>query len=240
MRYAILGDVHGNWEALSTVLEHAAAQGVTRYACIGDVVGYNAEPVRCLERLRELDCVTVLGNHDQYCSRDGQLSGLSPVAAEAVVWTRRQIDDGHREYLSGLPVKLSVDGFTLVHNTLRPRDEWDYTFNVGDAERSFSRQTDQLCLHGHTHVPVAFRKRDRVTLGMYRRLRIAPDTQYFVNVGSVGQPRDRDPRAAYVLYDTDRQEIELRRLQYDLRATQQKIARAGLPDWLATRLAFGI
>jgi predicted phosphodiesterase len=240
VKFAILGDIHGNWEALSVVLRDARAKGVTNYACVGDVVGYNADPIRCLDKLRELRCSLVRGNHDYYCSHGGGALHLNPVAASAIDWTRGQLDAERAGFLGGLRHSRDVEGFTIVHSTLDRADEWGYVLGIAEARASFREQKAALCFNGHTHIPVAFVSRGAIKVSIYEMLTVQPEHRYLVNVGSVGQPRDRDPRAAYVTYDVDSGVIELHRLGYDIRKAQDKIKKAGLPEWLSVRLMFGI
>ncbi|MBI2439920.1 MAG: metallophosphoesterase family protein [Lentisphaerae bacterium] len=237
--YAIFSDIHGNAEALSAVLKDAAEQRVTQYVCLGDVVGYNANPSECLEQMRALGCPIVRGNHDQYCSFDDDLTGFHPLAADAVGWTRRQLSAEQQKFLADLPLVRRVANFTAVHSTLDMPDMWGYVFESLEAEASFNYQMTTVCFYGHTHVPLAFEKASEVTGGLYNRLKISLEKKYFVNVGSIGQPRDGDNRASYAIYDLENKEIQLRRVPYELTATQEKIRKAGLPERLAVRLAIG-
>jgi len=239
LKYAILGDIHSNLEALHAVLDDAQAQGATRYACVGDIVGYNADPVPCLDIVRGLRCPIVRGNHDHYCSIDEALSGFHPMAADAVDWTRKQLPPEHRQFLQNLPYVSPVETFTLVHSTLDMPASWGYVFEALEAEASFTYQRTTACFFGHTHVPLAFEKFDMVRGGLYSKIKVQLGRKYFVNVGSVGQPRDGDPRAAYALFDLMQNVIELRRVPYDIAAAQAKIQRAGLPARMAARLAVG-
>jgi diadenosine tetraphosphatase ApaH/serine/threonine PP2A family protein phosphatase len=239
LKYAILGDIHANLEALHAVLADAKAQEATRYACVGDIVGYNANPVECLTLLRELQCAVVRGNHDHYCSMDEALSGFHPMAADAVDWTRKQLSAEQRQYLHNLPYVAPVETFTMVHSTLDMPGNWGYVFEALEAEASFTYQRSTVCFFGHTHVPLAFEKFDVVRGGLYSKIKVQLGRKYFINVGSVGQPRDGDPRAAYVLFDLMQNAIELRRVPYDIPAAQEKITRAGLPARMAARLAVG-
>ncbi|RKX32500.1 MAG: metallophosphoesterase [Verrucomicrobia bacterium] len=239
MRYAILGDIHSNLEALQAVLEDIKAVGVDKYVCVGDIVGYNSNPRECLEIVRNLDCETVRGNHDHYCSHDESLTGFHPLAADVVDWTRQQLSPEDREYLRNLPLVRQVESFTVVHSTLDNPDMWGYVFDALDAEANFNYQVTSVCFCGHTHVPLAFEKADVVRGGLYEKIKIQVGRKYFVNVGSVGQPRDGDPRAAYVIYDLDKNEIQLRRVPYDFRITQRKVLAVGLPSRIAARLAVG-
>ncbi|MCE9612754.1 MAG: metallophosphatase family protein [Lentisphaerae bacterium] len=238
-RYAILGDIHSNWPALEAVMTDAFAQNVTQFLCVGDVVGYNAEPVRCLETIMELGCVTVMGNHDQYCSSSAPLDDFHPLAAEVVRWTRNQLNDQHLTFLRDLKFVRRVAGFTLVHSTLDMPEKWGYVFDALEADANFNYQSTALCFHGHTHVPVVFERQKTVHRMHFSRLQLQLGTRYFINVGSVGQPRDGDPRSAYAVFDPQLKTVELRRVPYDVEATQAGIRNAGLPERLARRLVFG-
>jgi predicted phosphodiesterase len=238
-KYAILGDVHGNLEALQVVLRDAEQRGVTAFVCVGDIVGYNANPAECLEIVRELKCIAVRGNHDHYCAFDESLDDFHPLAANVVDWTRRQLSDDQLKYLRSLKLYRVVAGFTVVHSTLDMPEKWGYVFDTLEAGTNINYQTTSLCFNGHTHVPVVFEKNVRVKKTVFQQLRITLGTKYFINVGSVGQPRDGDARAAYAIYDVDAKTVELRRVEYDLAKTQEKIRRAGLPERLAKRLELG-
>lgn len=239
MKYAILGDIHANYEALGAVLADAEKQGVTDFVCLGDIVGYNASPIECLEKVQSLGCPVVRGNHDHYCAVDDTLNGFHPIAADVVDWTRKQLSDEQRQYLRDLKYVQRVQTFTVVHSTLDTPEMWGYVFDKLEAEASFAYQSTSLCFYGHTHVPLAFEKTDRVRVGLYSKIKITLGRKYFINAGSVGQPRDGDPRAAYVTFDLMKNEVELHRVAYDFRITQKKIADAGLPNRVASRLAVG-
>ena len=239
IKYAVLGDIHANLEALQAVMADAEAQGVTKYACTGDIVGYNANPIECLEIIRGLKCPTVRGNHDHYCSYDEALDGFHPLAADAVGWTRKQLKDDQRKWLHDLALVAKSESFWLVHSTLDMPDRWGYVFEALEAEANFNYQFTPVCFFGHTHVPLAFEKTDYVKGGLYSKIKVQLGRKYFVNVGSVGQPRDGDNRAAYVIYDLSNNMIELRRVDYNIEAAQEKIIKAGLPQRMAARLAVG-
>ena len=239
MKYALLGDIHANLEALEVVLKDAKEHGVEKYACVGDVVGYNANPVECMGIVRDLGCTTVRGNHDHYCSHAENLNGFHPLAADVVDWTRKQLNAEQQEWLRKLKFVAPVESFTIVHSTLDTPEMWGYVFDKLEAEANFNYQTTTLCFYGHTHVPLAFEKSDTVRFGLYSKIKVTLGKKYFINVGSVGQPRDGDPRAAYVIYDMVNNTVELRRLPYDIQKTQKKILDAGLPGRIAARLAVG-
>lgn len=240
MRIAIFGDIHGNLEGLEAVLADASTQRCEEYLCTGDIVGYGASPVECLRRVRELNCPVVKGNHDEQAALDGEMLGFSPLAEAALRWTRDQLSDESRAWLGALPFVLPVGDFTLVHATLDFPERWGYVFNQIDAAASFSRQTTNLCFYGHTHAP---RMYSEGVGGIRTRpidtFTIEPKMRHFFNVGSAGQPRDGDWRAAYVIYDTTAGTVELRRVPYDIGGAQAKIRGAGLPPRLADRLELG-
>ena len=238
-RYAILGDIHGNLEALEAVLNDATGRDVSSYVSVGDIVGYNANPGECLERVRGLGCMAVRGNHDHYCSHDESLDDFQPLAANVMDWTRRALDDSQLKFLRGLVLTRNVAGFSVVHSTLDMPDKWGYVFDTLEADANFNYQTTSVCFHGHTHVPVVYERHGRTSRYPLTKLQISMGRKYFINVGSVGQPRDGDSRAAYAIYDLDNRQVELFRVTYDIAATQAKIRKAGLPERLAKRLAKG-
>jgi predicted phosphodiesterase len=239
MRIALFGDIHANLEALDAVLGDASAQGCDHYICMGDVVGYNADPVGCLERVRSMDCPVVKGNHDEDASGSHSLDAMNPVAAAALMWTRARLSDEQRAWLRRLRMVRQVEDFTVVHSTLDQPANWNYVTNKFDAMSNFSYQFTQVCFHGHTHVPRVFIKSTKVQEEPAESLAIEEHAKYFVNVGSVGQPRDGDWRACYAIYDLEHHLVVFRRVEYDLALTQRKILDAGLPPLLAERLAEG-
>jgi predicted phosphodiesterase len=239
MRYAVIADIHANLEALDVVLNDAKEQKCTHYCCLGDVVGYNANPKECLDIVRSMGMPCVKGNHDEYCSTDEDLEGFNPHAAEAVNWTRRQLRPEDRLWLRELKYVRLVASFSIVHATLDGPQRWGYVFDKLAAAASFTYQNTSVCFFGHTHVPVAFVRDSMVRGGTYSKFKAEPGKKYFVNVGAVGQPRDGNPKAGYVVYDMDEGTIELRRLDYDIPTAQRKIMEAGLPQRLADRLALG-
>ena len=241
MKYAILSDIHGNLEALETVLAHAKENGCEKYICGGDVVGYNANPSECIAIVQEMGMPCVKGNHDEYVAdEDLDLRTFNPVAAEAVLWTRDQLSEKQLRWLRQLRYLRLVDSFSIVHATMDGPRDWGYVQTRMDAAASFIYQTTPVCFHGHTHVPIAFTEGLDISNGVfYEAVKVEQNKRYFINVGSVGQPRDGDPRAAYAIYDTKEAVVELHRIDYDLETTQEKILSAGLPERLAERLALG-
>lgn len=239
MRFAIFGDIHANLEALQAVLEDAEKQECTHYVCLGDVVGYNANPHECVKIVRDLECPVVQGNHDEQASCKEELTGFNALAEEALSWTRDQLSDDDKKWLRELRLVRQVRDFTIVHATLDAPHSWGYVFTHLDAAASFNYQHTALCFYGHTHAPRVFVRDSGVHGHLFQKLSIEHGKKYFINVGSVGQPRDGDWHARYATYDVSTHCVELRRLKYDLEAAQKKIVAAGLPESLAERLAVG-
>jgi len=239
MRFAIFSDIHANLEAIESVLADAQERGCTQFVCLGDVVGYNANPHECLELVQKLECPVVKGNHDEQASLDESSRGFNPLAEMAINWTRAQLTSADKQWLRDLRLTRQVRDFTIVHATLDTPDQWGYVFNELDAAASFTYQHTTVCFFGHTHVAGAFVRDDGVKRVKVDQLMIEETKKYFINVGGVGQPRDGDWRAAYCIYDVEKRVVEQRRLKYDLATAQKKIIQAGLPRLLADRLKLG-
>ncbi len=249
MKIAILGDVHGNLEALEAVLKEVDAWGAERILQVGDLVGYGPDPGAVIETLAKRGARVCLGNHDAAVAGLLQVEGFNAYAREAIQWTRKNLGPGHLDHLRQLPLVVEDGrlGVQLVHGSLHKPQGFDYVYSQVAAERSVDHQTQPLCFVGHTHIPCLFYQvREGASLdyepefeqgepcfvsGLFRCL---------VNVGSVGQPRDQDSRAAWVRWDTDGGELRLERVWYDLGRTQEKILGAGLPRVLAERLSYGL
>ncbi len=239
MRFAIFGDIHANLHAFQAVQADAKEQACTHFVCMGDIVGYNAFPKECLAAVRELDCPVVKGNHDEQASMVGDQEGFNALAEEAINWTRKQLNEEEKDWLRSLRLQRQVRDFTIVHATLDTPHKWGYVFNQLDAAASFSYQHTSLCFIGHTHAPKAYIRDGSVRTIPLDVLALQQGKRYLINVGSVGQPRDGDWRSAYCVYDTVTNEVNLRRVEYDLNGAQHAIIEAGLPRKLAERLAIG-
>lgn len=240
MRYAILSDIHGNLEALDAVLADAAthADGLL---CLGDIVGYGADPAACIERVAERAQAVVAGNHEHGVAGLLGLAWFNPGAQAAVKWTRGRLDGDHRAWLASRPLVLEVDDATLVHASPARPAEWDYLVSSDDGFEAFVAFTTRLCFVGHSHRPAVW------SIGSSGpahepgpgEVALERGRRYIVNVGSVGQPRDRDPRAAYAVWDMDDRRVSIRRVSYDVAAARRKIVGARLPRFLADRLTIG-
>lgn len=239
MRFAILSDLHANLEATEAVLADAREHDCTDFVCLGDVVGYNANPHECLEIVQKMKCPVVKGNHDEQAALTESSRGFNALAEAAINWTRAHLTDQDKAWLRALPLTQQVGDFTLVHATLDTPEQWGYVFNSLDAVASFAYQQTTVCFFGHTHVAGAFVRDDGVKKVKVEQLPIEESKKYFINVGSVGQPRDGDWRAAYCLYHIETNVVEQRRVKYDLATAQKKIIQAGLPRLLADRLELG-
>jgi len=239
MRFAIFGDIHANLEALQAVLADAKECGCTHHVCIGDIVGYNANPHECVEIIRGLNCPVVKGNHDEQAHLNGSLEAFNPLADAALRWTRENLTDDDKKWLSTLRLIRQVRDFTIVHATLDTPNQWGYVFNQLDAAASFNYQYTNVCFYGHTHAPRAYVRDEAVHHVPLDVLPIEFGKKYFINVGSVGQPRDGDWHTSYCIYHADKNLVELRRVEYDINTAQDKVVDAGLPQRLADRLALG-
>jgi diadenosine tetraphosphatase ApaH/serine/threonine PP2A family protein phosphatase len=245
VRYLILSDIHANWESLQAVLEHAQGK-YDRVLCCGDLIGYGADPNAVAEWVRTHVAGVVRGNHDRASVGLDDLEWFNPVARAAAVWTHRELTPGNVEYIRNLPGgPLLFEDFQIVHGS--PLDEDEYILSAADAGSVFGYLDSTLTFFGHTHLQGAFIwNHARVeTIGKTppseerQTLELDADCAYLINPGSVGQPRDGDPRAAYVIYNAEERFVIFYRLPYDVETTQAKIRKAGLPPLLADRLAAG-
>jgi predicted phosphodiesterase len=245
VRYLILSDIHANLDALETVLAHASGSW-DQVLVLGDLVGYGAEPNEVMDRIHALKPAAVIrGNHDKAACGIDDGSQFNSVARLAAEWTGEQLTGTNRDYLRNLPMgPAQIDSLLeICHGA--PFDEDQYIFDGADARQALQSASRPLCLFGHTHLPVMFRIVGDALEGappdpdVETALSIHPNGQYLVNVGSVGQPRDGDPRAAYGILDNGARQIRLRRVVYPVESAQRKILAAGLPASLANRLALG-
>lgn len=240
MRVAVLSDVHGNLEALQAVLADCGGQTDT-IVCLGDIVGYGADPVACLELIAERAQMLVAGNHEYGATGRLPLEWFNDAAQAALEWTATQLDVDHRRFIGALALRAELDDATLVHaSPLRP-EEWDYLITPREGFDAFAGFASRLCFVGHSHRPGYWSLGSSGPVRRSGESGIALDhgRRYLINVGSVGQPRDRDPRAAYAVWDTERRAVAIRRVAYDLDGASRKIVKAGLPRILAERLRKG-
>jgi predicted phosphodiesterase len=241
MRILLISDIHANLVALETVLTQASP--FDRIWCLGDVVGYGPEPNACIDRLRSFDLLCIAGNHDWAALGKLDLEEFNPDARGAAIWTREQLTSENIEWLRELPdrVPTQAEKFTLVHGSPR-YPIWEYVLTPAVAHTNFEFFETPVCLMGHTHVPVVYRANEWTAtadpLVEGSALKLNPD-RMMINPGSVGQPRDGDPRAAYALLDLDARTLTHYRVDYDIAATQAEMDLVGLPLRLITRLSYG-
>lgn len=237
---AILSDIHANQPALEAVLADIDNQGIRQLLCLGDVVGYGAQPAGCIDRLQSRDFLAILrGNHDAYAAAEANPTNVSPETLQGICWTRAKLSPEHRAWLGALPFTWQGHGAEAVHASLPHPEAWEYVLEASAAARHFSRQQQQICFIGHSHQPKMFVERDQLALDITNIESIRSDRKQVINVGSVGQPRDKDERACYLIYRRDRQDVWWRRVPYDIEKAQEAIISAGLPIKFAQRLAMG-
>ncbi len=246
MRLLVLSDIHANMTALESSLQAAEGRW-ERVICLGDLVGYGPDPNEVVERVRALEAVTIRGNHDKAGCGLEDADDFNPVARSAALWTRQQLRPENLEYLKNLPTgPLQVDGIALVHGAVHDEDE--YVFAPAQALDGLLGSPAAVTFFGHTHIQGGFALRDNKIQALrchpkegdsFATLKLETGTQYLLNPGSVGQPRDGDARAGFAIADVEHATIEFWRVPYAIEAVQQRMTKAGLPDALILRLAFG-
>ncbi len=241
MRYGIFSDVHSNLEALEAVIKAYARASIDKYLCVGDIVGYGANPGECIAKVSLLQSATVAGNHDWASVDLFSLDYFNPRAAKAVIWTKGKLNKQEADFLKSLELTFKNDDLTLVHGTLDDPALFNYLTGIQFASPTFELLNSALCFVGHTHVPGVFiqDKARRIHYFSGLTLELKKNNKYIVNVGSVGQPRDGNPAASYCIYDTDKKTVCIKRIDYDFKLAGKKIIAAGLPGLLAERLAVG-
>ncbi len=236
VRIAVISDIHANWQALEAVL--ADLPSVEDLVCLGDLVGYGGDPVRCMDHVREHAWLTLLGNHDLACADEDVLDWFNEEAATAIRWTVDQVGPERVEWLRERPPTAKREGALLVHAS--PRSPvFEYVMDAESAAANLKELGDALCFHGHSHLPGVFRMEDDHVRHDYLIGPVEVRGPALVNPGSVGQPRDRDPDSSYGVWDSAAGTFEFRRVAYDRAAAQQAILDAGLPARFAYRLEFG-
>jgi predicted phosphodiesterase len=225
LRRAIISDIHSNREALDAVLAAIEKQKVDAITCLGDVVGYGADPNYCVEVTREHCEIVLMGNHDHAALGLTPLDYFNQYAKAAARWTSSQLNSKNKAYLQNLGYSYRQDKLLFVHSTPYEPERWDYIFTLWEAQWHFNQFSEQVCFLGHTHVPASFQQRN--------------GDRRIINVGSVGQPRDDDPRACYFIYEGEDGKGEWVRVEYDVEKAAEKIIKAGLPKMLAERLFWG-
>jgi diadenosine tetraphosphatase ApaH/serine/threonine PP2A family protein phosphatase len=243
MKIGIFGDVHGNLAALEAVLSALHDAGCHSLVCTGDMVGYGPAPAECVRRVRESGAACVLGNHDEYATDvlGNQLERLDADTRATIEWARNRMPMDDLKWLASLPLKREVEGFTVVHGALGPQ-HWAYIVNRENLLTHFAHQKTLLCFNGHTHLPLYCAQAAPAQppeMDFLKTTVLPAGGRVLVNPGSVGQPRDRDPRAACCVYDVVAGAVHPLRVPYDIAATQALMRSSGLPERFTTRIAVG-
>lgn len=244
MRYAVISDIHSNLEALTSFLVEKDRLAIDTVVCLGDIVGYNANPNECIDLVRKHGFVCLMGNHDSRGAGLAEPNDFNYNASVAIRWTRKVLTPENADFLGSLPPFISIDNrFIAFHGWLSDTDR--YIMSASDAETNLSLMAEtggeRIGFFGHTHIPAVYFKKD----GRVERLspeddvRLEKDSSYLINPGSIGQPRDRDPRASFVVFDVKKKLVTFHRVGYDIQATADKISEAGLPERLGERLKLG-
>lgn len=246
MRYAIISDIHSNLEALQAVLKTIEQEKIDKIVCLGDVVGYGPDPNECIELVQQNCEIILRGNHDFACIESSELFYFNQYAAKAVEWTVTVLSEKNLQFLAGLQLVEKLENMFLVHANPFEPELWDYILTLEEAIFNFSRFNDnaQICFIGHSHHPIIFieyleNKDEKYNQRLVNQIQIDEKCRYIINVGSVGQPRDNNPDAAFGIVDTTTQQYELKRVRYDIKKTFHKMISAGLPQFLADRLLIG-
>jgi diadenosine tetraphosphatase ApaH/serine/threonine PP2A family protein phosphatase len=245
MRLGIFSDVHANLEALQAVLNAYKQAQIDRYICLGDIVGYGADPNECCHLVRDLTDLVVLGNHDAACAGRMSTEWFNPAARAAVEGHQQMLEAAHLHWLAQLPYCIEFDDLLLCHGSPYQAEEFPYILDETDVETmmQYLSRRHRLILVGHTHQGTAFVVRQQQALQIWQdtsqKIQISPEHWYVFNVGSVGQPRDGDWRPSYAILDTATGTFELRRTEYDVDLASDKIARLGFPQMLSQRLFLG-
>lgn len=236
MAVAIISDIHGNLEALTTIFKYLSTRGIDDIYCLGDIVGYGPNPNECVELVAKKCSTVIMGNHDHAVLGLTSTEYFNDFAKISTHWTREHLTAENMHFLSTLPFVYDTDDFYLVHASPSHPEQWNYVLTELDAHNEFDYFKQLVCFIGHSHFPIVFHKngftRDAVMLFEKRN-------KYIVNVGSVGQPRDGNPLCSFSIYDADKREMEYVRLDYEIEKTCEKIIKAGLPNFLAERLTKG-
>lgn len=225
MKIALISDIHSNLEAFSEVLRDIKRRGITRIICLGDIVGYGANPNECVDLIKKMKIKSVQGNHEFYCQDLGQLEEFNPYAAEALSWTHHALTKENLAFLAKLPKTMEIEGIFFAHGSPRdPTDEYVYDdVSIDEARLFFDKAKTEIIALGHTHIPFIKRFGDKMIF----------------NPGSVGQPRDGNPKASYCIFDTKTKTVEMQRVEYNIKKAADKIMEAGLPLILSSRLYRG-
>jgi len=237
--YALISDIHGNIEALTEVMKQIRDMKPDRLICLGDVIGYGANPEECAQIVQEEADICLMGNHEAAIIGTLDISYFTPYARDAALWTRDNISEETLKWIGTLPFAGRVDNFTIVHGSLYQPDMFNYVQTIADAEYNFSAMETNALFLGHSHQPLAFFNTDPMTYTLGPEVELDHAEKTIINIGSVGQPRDENPNSAFATYDSDKNMVIIHRVPYNYELAAQKIIDAGLPEALAMRLPAG-
>lgn len=243
MRIAIISDIHGNLEALTSIFEDIDSQNINEVVCLGDVIGYGPNPNECIKIVRDRCPIVIQGNHDAAALDSELMNNFNSNAKAAMEWTKKILTEESYEFLQSLPLRIISEDKTYVHATPFEPKRWYYITSLEEAAFNFQYFQTKFCFVGHTHIPVI------IMIGLNNRIKVVQeqqfhygahkDSQFLINVGSSGQPRDRNPKVSYGILDSEQETFEFRRLDYDMESCQKKMIAANFPEFLYTRLAEG-
>ncbi len=239
MKYALISDVHANLEALTAVLEKIESLNISHILCLGDAIGYGANPEECAQLIQQKCDICLMGNHEAAVVGNLDISYFTQYAKDAALWTRNNISEQTLNWASNLPLMSTIHNFTLIHGSLYQPEMFNYVQTIADAEYNFTVMDTRILFLGHSHQPLAFFNTDPMTYTLGPEIELDNSDKIIVNIGSVGQPRDENPLSCFAVYDSEENIVELIRVPYDYKKTAQKIIAAGLPEALAIRLSIG-
>lgn len=243
MRYGIFSDIHSNYEALSEVIKIYEKEKIDKFICAGDIIGYGAEPDRCIEKIKEINAVCVMGNHEYAIKNPASAEFFNDAAYLAIKWQSENINYLSRDFILKLPFKINENIFTVVHGSAFEPENFHYVLSTEDYLKNFRYFDTKILIIGHTHLPdVFYFDEKRKIYGQITgdKFSIENDIRYIINTGSVGQPRDNDKRACFCIYDDESSIFYIKRVEYDVKSAMKKILDAGLPEVLAYRLQQGV
>ena len=239
-RYAVISDIHSNIEALQAVTRDIEKQRVDEILCLGDLVGYGPDPNACVEMVKNMAEIIIPGNHDWAAIGLTNIYEFNVYAKDAILWTASMLSDENSTFIEKLPIikRIQTEEIFLVHGSPIEPDKWHYVLTYEEARLNFAYLPDRYCLIGHSHLPAIIEEAPNGKITVYEnRYNFQKGCRYIINVGSVGQPRDSNPKASYAIFDQTG--VEIRRIDYPIEQTQQKMKEAGLPSYLIDRLALG-
>ena len=241
MKLALISDIHSNLGALQAVLSDIDNQGVDRIHCLGDIIGYGCNPTECLDLVTQRCDIILLGNHEYVALGLLEESAMNEIARESTEWTCGHLSDRELEMIANLELEASVEGAYFVHACPYEPDQWHYMLKPEDAVVGFDSFTEQIGFFGHSHIPMVFAlsPQGMCSAKTGHDIDPDPDCRYQINVGSVGQPRDLDPRSSYVIYDSESTDVRFHRVEYDIKTVQQKMTEANIHSMLVDRLLVG-